>query len=471
MKAASSNTANTKSCLRGAASMQGSTAASSPPRKNAVTPAIRRRHRRMQLHLYQWLTRLLSPFIDLYLLKRRLAGKEDAVRFRERLGHAGLARPQGALVWVHAASVGEAVSVLSLIRSITEALPKAHVLVTTGTVTSAEMLAKRLPRRAMHQYVPVDKVHSVRRFLRHWRPDLALWVESELWPNLIVETHKTGCPLVQVNATLSVESVATWQKAKKLAHRMLESFSLTLPQTEEDGKRLASLGAKNIRFVGNLKFEAPALPVDPKEVGSMLTMIGNRPVWVAASTHAGEEIAVAKAHLALKKQFPDILTILVPRHPNRRDEILETLAPESLSIAVRSKSEVATAATDIYLADTLGELGLFYRLSNIVFMGGSLIEQGGHNPLEPARLECALITGPHIHHFTPIFNELIAENACIKIEHAEALPGAVANLLSDKTMQKTMCNAALDFVESKGSVVADYMEALGPFITQLKATS
>ncbi len=426
----------------------------------------------MQFKLYQLLTSLGGPLIDLYLARRKQMGKEDEARFPERLGHAAFPRPAGALVWLHAASVGEAVSVLPLIKHITENYKGTNVLVTTGTVTSARMLEKRLPKNAYHQYVPVDKTLAVRRFLSHWQPSVALWVESELWPNLIIETHKTGCKMIQVNACISPESFDRWKRAGRLAQQMLSCFDLTLAQTPEDGTRLQQLGAKNIHNLGNLKFDAPALPADPKETGQMISMIGERPVWLAASTHEGEEDFIAATHKALKEKHPRLLTLLAPRHPERAAALAEKIgATYKLKVAMRSRSELIREETDMYIADTMGELGLFYRLTSIVLMGGSLVPQGGHNPLEAARLECAILTGPYVENFSRIYKEMLDAKACLKLADGQQLTNTLDTLLADHMQQEKLAGAALELVEGKAGVLQQYTKALEPyFITQPTAS-
>lgn len=422
----------------------------------------------MQLKLYRWLIYLAGPFIDLYLISRRKIGKEDSKRFSERLGRASFPKPVGPLVWIHAASVGEAVSVLPLINAILDKDKSINVLLTTGTVTSAKVLEERLPNRAFHQYVPIDKVVTVRRFLDHWNPDVALWVESELWPNLIIETHKTGCPMIQVNARISENSFETWKRASSLAEKMLNCFALSLAQSEIDAERLEKLGSKHVKYIGNLKFDAPALPADPKETGNLLSMIGERPLWMAVSTHEGEETIVAKVHKKLKEEHGQILTIIVPRHPNRTREILEEIdAIGDLKVAVRSNGEGIDDTVDIYIADTVGELGIFLRLTGIVFMGGSLVDHGGQNPLEAARLECAIISGPNLKNFVQIYKELKNENAYIEVKNAEALEDAVDELLKDHEKLESLSAKSLDLVESKQGLVNGYMQEMDQFFSPL----
>ncbi len=349
------------------------------------------------LGAYRALTTALAPLVMLYLFRRLAAGKEDRARFAERRGIASRARPRGPVVWVHAASVGEAVSMLALIDALVADRPSVSVLVTTGTVTSARLLATRLPEgRAWHQYVPVDRPAYVRRFLDHWQPDLALWVESELWPNLILETKARGVPLVLVNGRMSERSFEGWQRWPSVIRPLLGAFELCLGQDAAQAERLRQLGAGRSLCVGNLKAAAGPLPVNEAELARLAGQAAGRPLWLAASTHAGEEDAAAAAHQILKQRWPDLLTLIVPRHPGRAGAIAAMLESRALKVARRSRAEPIAAETDIYLGDTLGELGIFYRLAGIAFVGGSLVPIGGHDPTEPAALGKPVVFGPHM---------------------------------------------------------------------------
>jgi 3-deoxy-D-manno-octulosonic-acid transferase len=415
------------------------------------------------LTLYKIITIILYPFILLYLIFRKNKGKEDAVRFKERLGHSGFARPQGALVWIHAASVGEAVSILPLITEITKRYENLHILLTTGTVTSAKLMETRLPDRAFHQYAPIDSYLSVRRFLKHWQPDFSIWVESEFWPNLLTETRKT-CPIVLINARVSNNSFKKWQRNKDIARAMMRSFSLSLPQSKEDMERLQELGANNVKYIGNLKFDSPSLPASSKEMGVMLNMIGERHVWLTASTHPGEEEMIADIHTSLKENNPDLLTIIVPRHAKRGKEVNNIISSAKLKVAMRSANEIITEKTDVYIADTMGELGIFYRLASIVLMGGSLVNHGGQNPLEPARLECAIVLGPFMDNFLEIVAEFNEQKACIQARNKNDVIKIVDELLHDHERQETLAKAALKIVNEKSGLLNVAIKELKPFI-------
>jgi len=419
------------------------------------------------LLLYRAATELAAPAVAALLLWRRLRGKEDAARFAERRGIASLPRPPGALVWVHAASVGEAQSALALIERLLAILPSVSVVVTTGTVTSAALLAERLPERAFHQYVPVDRRHWVRRFLAHWQPALALWIESELWPNLVLETAVRGIPMVLVNARMSERSFANWRRWPGIVSPLLERFRRVLAQSEVDGARYRSLGAADVVVTGSLKYDAATLPVDARELATLAAAIGARPRWLAASTHPGEEMAVADALRRLKERHPGLLTILVPRHPARAEDVRGLYSSLGLALAQRSQKEAIAAGTDVYLADTMGELGLFFRLSPIVFMGGSLVPHGGQNLLEPARFGCALLHGPHVENFRAIAAELAAAGAAEEVRDAASLAAAVEALLADDALRARRGAAAKRVAEAGRGVLDAVIAALADELAPL----
>ena len=421
----------------------------------------------MMLSLYRAATVLASPLVRLYLAARMARGKEDRARFGERLGCPGRPRPEGPLVWVHAASIGEALSLVPLVERLLGEQPGLGVLFTTGTVTSAGIMAERLPEGAFHQYVPVDRLGYVRRFLDHWRPDLVLWAESEFWPNLVTEPVARGVPVILVNGRVSPRSFARWRRAPGLIGRLLGGFALCLGQAEIDAERLRRLGARNAKSVGNLKFAAPPLPADCKALDHLSAAIGDRPRWLAASTHPGEETMVASVHRRLKADCPDLLTIVVPRHPERGPAIAGELRAGGHSVALRSAGEPIAAENDIYLADTLGELGLFFRLADVVFMGKSLVPLGGQNPIEPARLGCALIHGPHMANFEDMAARMKETGAAEEVADEAALAVAVKGLLDDADRRRRCIEAARAFADGEAHVLEAVMTELAPFLYAL----
>ena len=384
----------------------------------------------MTLALYRGAMDALSPAVPALLRRRARLGKEDPSRLAERYGLASRARPGGTLIWIHGASVGESLAALPLVSALVEKAD-CHVLVTTGTVTSAKMMEERLPPRAFHQYVPIDSRAFVRRFLAHWRPDLALFIESELWPNLILETHARGGPMALVNARLSERSFRGWNRAPGLARRLLSSFDLCLAQDEGVARRLTALGALSVQIAGSLKADAPPLPVDEIALAAFRAAVGSRPVFLAASTHSGEEEAVLRTAEELRKKRSDALTIIVPRHPARGPEIEALARTRGLIVSRRATGALPSRNIQLYIADTMGELGLFYRVAPFAFLGGSLVPHGGQNPLEAARLGAAIVTGPHTHNFEETFSLLLSAQTEGRVHSAEELSTLVQKLIAD----------------------------------------
>lgn len=418
----------------------------------------------MILSMYRLATAMGAPLISHYLKKRLKRGKEDAARFTERKGIAGLPRPDGRLIWMHGASVGESLSMLPVIEELVARPGSPNVLVTTGTVTSARLMRERLPDGAIHQFVPVDRLPYVRAFLDYWKPDLALWWESELWPNLVIETHDRGVPMILVNARMSPPSFLRWQRWRSLARALLGCFRTVLAQSDTDVERYRALGANNVVRMGNMKFAVPALPCDEGTLAEIRARTGLRPMWLAASTHAGEEEAALAVHRTVRETHPDLLTIIVPRHPDRGPEIAAMLRDAGANVAVRTNSEPVTAETDIYLADTLGELGLFFRLSPIVFMGKSLVPAGGQNTIEPARLGAAILTGPHYFNFDEITNAMVAAGGLKVVEDADALAAAISRDLDVPAEAQARAKAAYDYVERESQVLDVFMDHISPFL-------
>lgn len=414
------------------------------------------------LGIYRAASTLGAPAIDYYLRRRMARGKEDSARFHERLGQPVMNRPEGSLIWLHAASIGESLSMLPLIQKLLDSHDGWRIMVTTGTVTSAALMAERLPEGAFHQYVPVDRLAFVKRFLDHWRPNLALWSESEFWPNMIVETAARRIPLVLVNGRVSPESFRGWSRWRGLSRRILGGFDLCLAQGEDDAERLRRLGAGNVKCVGNLKFAGRDLPADATELEALRTAFAERPRWLAASTHPGEEEIVWQAHQTIRNAAPALLTVIVPRHPERGPEVAQKLTDAGARVARRRAAEAISPDTDVYIADSLGELGLFFRLSDIVFMGKSLVNLGGQNPLEAARLDCALLFGPHMWNFPDIAERLIESGGGETVADGAALAAAVERLLCDGTERQA--RAAADFATAEGGVLDAIMAELAPYL-------
>lgn len=424
----------------------------------------------LALGLYlAWSGRGGLSYANRKLRERLKEGKEDPERVGERRGEASQPRPDGDLIWFHAASVGESLALLELIRRILEERDDVNVLVTTGTVTSAGVMAERLPERAIHQYIPLDARAFVTRFLDHWRPDLAVWCESELWPALICETHKRGVPMMIVNARMSKTSHDRWRFLRGMAGSLLNRFEEALVQDDITAMYLRRLGMPGSRMsvTGTLKEGAAALPCDEDERREMAEHLAGRPVWLAASTHEGEERIVLDAHNIALKVNPRLLLILAPRHPQRGDEIAQMLQSDRWQFNRRTAGELPEAEAQVYLADTMGELGLWFRVAPTSLVAGSLQPIGGHNPFEPAALGSAILHGPFVTNFVDIYQRLTEAGAARLVTGPDTLAEAVHELLNpDKAA--AMAHAAWEVV-SQGAEVTD--RALDAIFERLDAGS
>jgi 3-deoxy-D-manno-octulosonic-acid transferase len=420
----------------------------------------------MILGAYRGLSTLAPPILRALLMRRLARGKEDAARLGERMGMAARARPEGRLVWLHAASVGEAVSTLPLIERVLARLPDAQVLVTTGTVTSAKIMGERLPPRAFHQFVPLDAAPWVERFLDHWRPDSALWIESELWPNLLRQTAARGIPIALVNARMTERSFRGWKRWPGAARDLLGAFRLVLAQGETYAERFRALGATGVAVAGNLKYAAPPLPADEAKLAALRAAIGSRRVWLAASIHPGEEGAVAEAQ-SLLKRAGGALGIVIPRHPHKGAAMAETIRARGLRVALRSAGALPAADTAIYVADTLGELGLFYRVAQLALVGGSLIPHGGQNPIEPALFGVPVLHGPHVENFADVIRALTHAGAALEAKDGRSIGTCLENLLPRPHELTAMGAAAKRCAEAERGVIERVMAALEPLLAPL----
>lgn len=422
-----------------------------------------------RLKAYRAGTSFLRPIAPLLLGVRERQGKEDGLRRDERVGKPNAARPEGKLVWVHAASVGETNAVLPLIHRLSEERPELSFLLTTGTVTSAGLAAQRLPPRALHQYVPLDVPQFARQFLKHWRPDLAIFTESEIWPNLILETRAAGIPLALVNGRMSQRSYKRWKRNEGVSRPIFSSFDLVLAQNETLGRRFSALGGRKVIVSGNLKIDSPPPPADPREVARLRAALAGRPIMVAASTHEGEEVVVADAHRLLARELDGFCTIIAPRHPERGVGIAEWLRSQGLNVSLRSTGALPSAQSDIYVADTIGELGTLYALSPVAFIGGSLIEHGGQNPIEPIRHGCAVLTGPHWQNFRDAYETLLRHRGAVEVRSASELSHNVARLLRDAEELKRMNTGATLALEALSGALQTTLDALADLLPGSKS--
>lgn len=418
----------------------------------------------MILSAYRAVSTVLQPFGATLLRHRLQRNKEDPTRYRERLGHASLPRPKGSLVWLHAASVGEAQSVLRLITRLKLRDPSSNILITSGTVTSADMLADRLPDGVLHQFSPLDLPAATRRFIDHWRPDLAIWIESELWPNLIGDMSSTGNPLVLINGRMSSRSFGRWRHIPAAARRMLAHFSLVLSQNEDSAERFRQLGAPEVRSEGNLKYAADPLPADPVDVAALKSSIGERPFWLSASIHPGEDEITAAVHERVRTTHPELLTIVAPRHPARATEMSVRFTTRNLNVVQRSEGQPLLNTTSVYVADTIGELGLFYSLEGPVFVGGSLVPHGGQNVLEPARFGRCILSGPHTTNFSDVIGDMRDGDAVIEVESGDELAAALSRLLTHKSEAATLGARAQQVAERQNTVLERVMARIEPLL-------
>jgi len=414
--------------------------------------------------LYILLGYLFLPFLWLFLWFRLLRKKEVGKRLPERYGKPSFKRPKGPLLWVHGASVGESLSALPLLEKIQQNYPTLHILMTSGTVSSSKILKKRLPPGIMHQFIPLDISLYVKRFLNHWKPDLVFWLESEFWPNHLLTLKKRKIPIILINARLSKKTYKTWSSYKSIIEPIINCFSLSLASTRKVAEKLKALGNKNIKTPGNLKYTAGPLPVDTESLLHMKRLLKNRPTWVAASTHPGEEKIFIQAHKFLKKHIPDLLTILIPRHPERSKTISAEIENNNLTVTLRSLDHDPSSKTDIYLCDTLGELGLFFRLTSIVVIGGSFVPIGGHNPLEPAFFHNAIIWGPHMFNFLEIENNFLKNNAALRTLNPKKLNAALLDLLTNAEKKSNLSLRSKQILKEQQTVLEKTIKYLSPFI-------
>lgn len=418
------------------------------------------------LRAYRTLSSAIVPLAPVLIRQRARRGKEDPARASERRGVSRDERPAGPLVWIHGASVGEVLAGAALVERLRKL--GLRVLLTSGTVTSAEIVARRFPADVIHQFLPYDSPRFVTRFLDHWRPSLALFIESDLWPNLILAGAARRLPMVLVNARMSPRSYPRWQRMHTMIAALLGRFDVCLAQSAVDAERFAALGAPNVSVTGNLKLDVQGPPADPDKLEKLLAVTRGRNVIVAASTHPGEEELLVEAHRRLKAHIPALLSVIVPRHPARGNAVAGLVASNGLPLAQRSREELPTASTDVYIADTMGELGLFYRLAPVVFMGGSLIPHGGQNPIEPVKLGAAIVHGPHVFNFAEVYESLDDAGGARQASDGDELARHLGQMLTDPAARQLSRVAAEIVVEKLGGALERTLGALEPYLLQLR---
>jgi 3-deoxy-D-manno-octulosonic-acid transferase len=414
------------------------------------------------LQLYRAGTRF-AGFVMPMLLKRRLsAGKEDPERHAEKLGRTTTMRPDGPLIWLHCASVGEFNAAFALIRAL--AAPGRTILVTTVTLSSAQIAAQRLPPGAIHQFAPFDSPAILERFLMHWRPALALMIESEIWPNTILRLSRAKIPVFVVNGRLSDRSQRRWRRLPFFIKPVLGALTAALCQTEQDAARFSELGASRTVITGNLKFDAATPSIDQVQLEDLRARIGGRPVFLAASVHPGEEEAIIAAHLFCREAYPNLLTIIAPRHPDKAEIFREEAARHDLTTAMRGSfaDKPTLAGAAVHVVATLGELGLLYSVAHAAFVGGSLIPHGGQNPIEPARLDVPILFGPHIGNFAEIYAQFEQAGAALPVANAQSLGPALQRVLSDLPLAIAMQREAARLLRENAGALDRTLAELEP---------
>lgn len=428
-------------------------------RSEPVAPGFR-------IGLYRGAASAVAPFAPLLLRRRARHGKEDPARLDERKGIACLPRPEGSLLWLHAASVGETNAILPLIASLKRRRPDLSLLLTTVTVTSARIAADRLPEGVIHQFMPLDAPPFVTRFLDHWRPDVAVLTESEIWPNLILAAHERSIPLLLANARISDRSYYRWKRSTRTAAAMFGRFAVILAQSEELRRRFVALGGRNVITAGNLKVDAPPPPVDDAKLAALVHVIGARPHLLAASTHQGEEAAVIEAHIRLSASHAGLLTTIAPRHPERGPAIEEIARAHGLRTARRAADRLPDADTEIYIADTMGELGTLYRAAPVAFVGGTLAPKGGQNPIEAIHHSAAVIAGPSRENFADTYSALDRCGGLSTVTSVETLVAAVDRLFADRPALERQRRAARSALAGLTGALDRTIRTLEPFLPE-----
>ncbi|MBL0370598.1 lipid IV(A) 3-deoxy-D-manno-octulosonic acid transferase [Rhizobium sp. KVB221] len=419
---------------------------------------------RIALSAYRWAGVAAYPAVNAMMALRTARGKEERARKSERYGYASAARPEGPLVWIHAASVGETNAMVPLIKEI--ARRDITVLLTTGTVTSASVAHRRLGDEVIHQYVPLDLKPVINRFLEYWQPDIALFAESEIWPVTVMELGHRHIPQILVNARISDRSFRRWSSVTNIASTLFENFALVIAQSELDATRFQELGALPVLVSGNLKADSGMPEADQLSLTRCRYQIGERQTWAAISTFDGEEKAAAAVHRALKSRI-DLLSIIVPRHPERADEIEAMLLEEGLNVARRSRNDAIAPDTDIYLGDTIGEMSLYLQLTEVAFVGRSLTAEGGQNPLEPAMMGCAILSGGHVGNFRESYQMLASNGSARMVRDGEMLTKGVYYLLTNEPARHRMIDAGLQTVHQMRGALNATLRGLEPYINPL----
>ena len=385
------------------------------------------------LRIYKLLTNVVCFFAPIFLKIRIYKKKEDENRYTEKLCIIEKKRTAGKLVWFHAASVGELMSIIPILEKFEKIKEIKTILITTNTVSSSRIFYKKIKsKKIIHQFFPFDKDIFTKKFLSHWLPDLVIFVESEIWPNFIFNIKSKKIPLILLNARITTKTYLRWKKIPSFAKLVFSSFDMCLPQNKETEKYLKNFDVRKIKNLGNLKFSKSKFISSNKLNKNISKMFHYKKIWCATSTHIGEEVFCGKTHIELKKRLKNVILIIIPRHIHRVNEIVKELNKMNLKIHLHTNKSKFDSDIDIYLVDTFGETQKFFNISKSVFLGGSLINHGGQNPIEPTRMGCSIYHGPHVNNFKEIYSYLASFNISKKINTINNLKRFLLKDLSSK---------------------------------------
>ncbi|WP_341791889.1 lipid IV(A) 3-deoxy-D-manno-octulosonic acid transferase [Rickettsia endosymbiont of Gonocerus acuteangulatus] len=415
------------------------------------------------MRLYYFLSFLLLPIYFVIIFIRLLIGKEDIKRVKERFAIGKHRQDNGFLIWIHAASVGESMIALNLVDNISKHFPEVRFLVTSWTQSSAKILSSKLPKIATHQLLPIDNIIFTKIFLNNWKPDLGIFIESELWPGTINEAAK-HCKLLLVNARMSDKSFESWKKRKGFFQLIVTNFSEVIVQSERDLQKFNELGISNTTNLGNIKFANEKLPVNQEELVKLSEHLKNKQIILFASTHPEDEEIILPIIKNLKKQVTNCYIILIPRHPERVKSILDNCIAQDLSATAKSQNDLPVLTDDLYIVDRFGEMGLFFSISSISFIGGSF-KQGGHNILEAAHFSNCIIFGPDMSKNTDIAKHVLENKAAIQIKSGKELLNTLEYLLapSNSIELKNYQENSLKFVEENQKILDEYLQIITKF--------
>jgi 3-deoxy-D-manno-octulosonic-acid transferase len=395
----------------------------------------------------------------------RIAKKKDTIKsVQQRIGLNFPHRMNGDLIWIHAASVGEAMVAITLVQGLNKIYPKKNYLITTGTLSSAGILKKWLPKNAIHQFIPIDNWLFVQKFLKYWQPNLGIFIESELWPCLITQAAKQ-CNLILVNARLSDKSYRIWQNHKSVFRRIISNFKSVLVQSKSDLEKYKNLGCINAVNLGNLKFANKELEVNKEELKKLQNIFNGKKIFVASSTHKEDEEIILNIIKGLKNKNINYYPIIILRHPERKEEIKKHCIDLNLSFSVRSEVAAPLMDRDLYIVDSFGELGLFYTLAFVSFVGGSF-KRGGHNLMEPAYFDNVIILGPDMTNFQNIADEMIESRAALQIKDDKELTNKILFFFNDTNHKEALefAKNAHNFVANRKDTIDNYIIEIGKFL-------